>query len=710
MVLDLGSCPDLTPLLRGRRIDVVDDPTAGCVVDDRAVTLGPALAREPALARTAVREGLELADLATSAPGPTPERAIAWRILAHVVAVAYGELVRGPTPSLQPLTSAAVVRSVRGLAEALQGAGGAAATELVHGVVAALEERDLAAPDLVVVRVGDLGPPLVSELGAVDRTTLRAAMRRAAEALPFALPTAVLLASGGDDRVVVDWAAGENRYGVAPLPRPGAVSYSSCTASSVTDVAYAAADARRREVVAGALEDGLDETLERAWTAVRRRIVRAVTGETAADVTVVPTPSGTDADTVALAIVASVGRPVGVVLVAPLELGSGTELAATGLAFSDQSPQGAPLRAGGRLPGLPTDTQSRTVEVRDHAGRLREAGSVEAAIGAHLAEVVGDGRQAMLHVVGGSKTGVRLPREEAVRAWEAAYGDRLDVVIDGAQLRLEPETVARHLAAGRLVIVTGSKFVAGPPFSGALLVPRALVGRLDGEGWPAGLAAYLDRAAVPPALPALPRVSSSRPNGGLLLRWHAALTEAEAYGAIVPALRREILGQLMEVAQGALRDCAVVEPIDPASGEAAATLDVASPGGLDDLPSIFTFRVMSGGVPLPLPVLRTVHRLLRRELTDDARDPSHAARRDETVLARRVEFGQPVPLGPQGAGGAALRLAIGAPTVRRVATDATRGPDLQARLCREASDLRLGLEKLRLVVEHGVARWETDER
>jgi hypothetical protein len=717
VVVDLGSCPDLAPLVLGRRIQVLDDPTTACVVGDGAVTLGGALAQEPALAAMAVREGLELAHLATSAEGRSADHVLAWRILAHVAAVAYSDLVSGSGAALGPLTSAAVVRSVRGVAATLPAAGSAGVPELVQEVLAALAERDRSAPHVVTVRTGHLGTEMALDPSTLDAATLGSTVRRASEALPLALPTAVLLASGGDDRVVVDWAVGENRYGVAPFPQAHALSYSSCTASTVTDVAYAAVDARRRELVARALDDGLDRTVERAWTAVRSRIGRTATGETAPDVIVVPAPSGTDADTVALAIAASVGRPVTAILVAPLELGSGTVLAATGLAFSDRSPQGHRLCPGERLPGLPVDTPCRTVEVRDHEGRLRDPEAVETEIGAHLAEAVGEGRQAVLHVVEGSKTGVRLPRPAAVRAWEAAYGDRLDVVIDAAQLRLEPGTVGRHLDAGRLVIVTGSKFVAGPPFSGALLLPGAVVRRLDERCWPAGLAAYLDRAAVPPALPGLRRAASAPPNIGLLLRWHAALTEAEAFQDLAPTRRRKVLHHLAEVAEEALRGCPTVEMVEPSRSEAVTGWEAISPagsgdGGLEELPTIFTFRVLAAGEPLPLSALRTVHRLLRADLSADpsrAANPSRAARVDDAALACRVEFGQPVPLGPQGEGGAALRLAIGAPTVRRVATDATRGPELQARLRREASDIGLGLEKLRLIVEHGVARWEADE-
>ncbi|MFA9429347.1 hypothetical protein [Egicoccus sp. AB-alg2] len=689
----LGACPDLGPLLRGRVLRAHAGQSEPCLVDGDDVLLRPELAREPALAALVVREALERSWLESSAGVTDGVCELAGRILAHAAAVVYTDLVRGHADAPLPATSAAARRSLHALADAVPGIGPDDARAVAADVLHALRDREDGA----------------SRIAGLDAATLDAAARRASDVLPVALPTAVLLGSGGDDRVVVDWTSVENRYGVSPLPRPEVVSFSSCTASSSSMAGFAAADARRRRLVARALCHGLETTLDREWTALRDALARTLAGRgRPRGTTVVPTPSGTDAETLALTVAASAGRATTTVLVAPLELGSGTELAATGRAFTDRTPQGGRLCTGKLLPGMPADVRSVAVEVRDEDGRLRDADAIEAEIATHLAAIVADGRQAVLHVVEGSKTGVRLPRPAALRSWEAAHGDRLDVVIDAAQLRVGAATVGTHLAAGRQVVVTGSKFLAGPPFSGALLIPPSLIDRVRARPWPEGVGVYLDRGAVPPALRALRRVASPAPNPGLLLRWSAALAQADVYLRLPVDLRRRVLAHLTDAACAALDRSPVAEPLDTppavaASVPSGAGAGAARPVPLEEAPSIFTFRVLADGEPLELTALRTVDRLLRTDLAAQA--PPGVAAAARATLGRRFEFGQPVALGPRGHGGAALRLAIGAPTVCRVVRDRLRGPDLASRLRAEVADLRAGLDKLRLLLEHGVDQW-----
>jgi hypothetical protein len=709
----LGACPDLAPLLGSRALRTAELEGQPCTVDDDVVLLDRSAAEVPSDAAMAVREALELASTrapatpsasatatpsasatatpsasATATPSATapatpfavPGRELARRILAHLTAVAYTDLVRGLGEHPSTLTSADARREVRALA-------------LVGPAVSAGQRRRVVAAIVAALRHHRVGLEDHRDGLTWDRDVLEDATRRAADAVVLALPTAVLLTAGGDDRLVVDWDAGENRYGVRPLPLPQVRSYSSCTASSPSSIGYAASDRVRRRMLALALDTRLDAGLDREWDGLRRGLVTTLLGSDAGDgVAVIPTPSGTDADSLALAVAAGAGRPVTTVLVAPLELGSGTALAVVGRAFSPRSPDGSELEAGALLAGMPADTRCCGVEVRDRDGRPRDPDVVEAEIDDHLASIVAADRQAVLHVVEGSKTGVRLPRSEAIARWTERYGERLDVVVDAAQLRVEATTVAGHVAAGRIAIVTGSKFLAGPPFSGALLVPRELVPRLRDRPCADGLGAYLDRAATPPSLPSLRRAAPPHPNLGLLLRWQAARAEHEAFLRIPPHGRDRVLRHLAAVAQEHLAATPAVEPVERAEG--------ADPGALrlEDVPSIFTFRVRQDGRALDLDGLRTLQRLLRTDVSAAVTTDADAETR--ALLSRRFAFGQPVPLGPDGVGGAALRLAFGAPTLSRVVHDHRRGPDLHARLEREATDLRTALAKLQAVLEH----------
>ena len=103
-----------------------------------------------------------------------------------------------------------------------------------------------------------------------------------------------------------------------------------------------------------------------------------------------------------------------------------------------------------------------------------------------------------MHVLAGSKTGLSAPSFEAVQRLHERFGARLDVVVDACQMRLAPERVRAYLEAGCMVLITGSKFFGGPPFSGALLVPAGVAARApELAPLPPGLAGYFTRPEWP---------------------------------------------------------------------------------------------------------------------------------------------------------------------------------------------------------------------
>lgn len=161
-------------------------------------------------------------------------------------------------------------------------------------------------------------------------------LNRAARALPYSLPTEVLIASGGDSRQIIDWHAGVNSYGISPSPTPWMSLLGSCTASSPTTRAFEAAAALRRRLVGAALADKLDDMVT-AHTAAMRTTLLAALGVTA-DVEVVFTPSGTDAELVALLVALGAGQPVHSIVVGQHEIGSGGSYAAAGQHFCDRLP------------------------------------------------------------------------------------------------------------------------------------------------------------------------------------------------------------------------------------------------------------------------------------------------------------------------------------------------------------------------------------
>jgi hypothetical protein len=125
------------------------------------------------------------------------------------------------------------------------------------------------------------------------------------------------------------------------------------------------------------------------------------------------------------------------------------------------------------------------------------------------------------------------------------HGGDLDVVVDACQARIGPEQIRQYLLLGWPVLLTGSKFFGGPPYSGAILFPRRRLERaLQSGSLPRGLADYFGSDAG--------GLLGLGDNLGLALRWAAAVAEmqsfanvpSEAFGALLDQLGTRVRGLL----------------------------------------------------------------------------------------------------------------------------------------------------------------------
>ena len=629
-------------------------------LDGSIITIRPDAAADLASAAFVLREAIELSTIGSARIG-WPDR-----IVAHATAAVF-----------------AATGLRRRLADDAWPADGL--------VVGRLDVADL------VDRPGSTVIDIARFLEARDRSEARcpeSAIEAATRALPFALPTQVLLATGGDDRQRVDWSTGLNTYGVAPRPTPWIATFGSCTASAPTYRAFDAAAQLRYRLLEAAFADRLDDTVRAEADLTRSTILRALGVAPDIGVEVVLTPSGTDAELVALSIALAGERPLRSLLVAPAEIGRGSVPAAHGRHFSATLPSGGSGGNGEAVDGIDPDTVSVIeVPVRDDAGELLGPDAVEDHIDAELTAAPG---RVLLHVVEGSKTGVRLPRAAAVDRWQRREGDRLDVVVDAAQMRINQATVVAHVDAGRMVFVTGSKFFGGPPFSGALLVPSALVHRLRGPNpLPPGLGDYLTRADVPEQLGALHQVARPGANLGLLARWAAALAEMRSFHNASLEIRDEVLRRF---AVGLRRMLAAAPHVQIVESP-YTRIPTHDERGLDDLPTIFTFLVRhpAGGY-LDDQEVGLAHRLLAQEVTPllDTDEDVHRS------VRRSFQLGQPVKLVRRGDGWlAGLRIAIGATTVSQAVFDHTSGDHWSDRVESVLADVRDALAKLALIAGRG---------
>jgi len=451
--------------------------------------------------------------------------------------------------------------------------------------------------------------------------------------------TSALLAAGGDGRLSLDPASGVNRYGCAPRPDAALADFGSSTASVISTQGYAAADTLRARLRA---EPGQSrpQVYAREMGRIRDEL-KALCGLAGSPVEVVFAASGSDLHLLVRELVG--GTPAAPLLclgIEPEETGSGVPAALEGRHFSDRAAlgeavdQGAPIGPGG---GAYVAIRGRKAD-----GRLRDRAIIEAELDALCLHASQTGRRVLLTVADVSKTGLISPGLDTVLALRRRFPHTLEVLVDACQFRLSAATLRAYLDNDLMVAVTGSKFLTGPIFSGALFVPPATAERLRGRLLRPALKPYSARADWPETWFA-GRALDDTANEGLLLRWEAALEEFRAFRALPEAAVEAFVVRFAEAAQARLSQDPLFEPLPVRALDREA---IGASAGWDATPTIFPFLLRerpSANAPfLSVTATENVYRSLATGGIGDV---------------MRARLGQPVSCGERdGAPISALRL------------------------------------------------------
>lgn len=498
-----------------------------------------------------------------------------------------------------------------------------------------------------------------------------------------------IMETGGDIRLLRDPQTDLNGYGCSHRPRPWAITFASSTASSVSERGYEAADRARLRLTAAMLATGDRTAVQVEAAAVRRAIGRAFGVPRGG--AVVLAASGTDSELLALALghLPDAGKPITTILLAPEETGSGVPMAAIGRHFAIDTANGHDVSRAAPIEGFRADTVLVSIPLRDAAGTIRPQDDIHADIVAAVANATGAGRLAILHALDLSKTGLLAPSMELLRALRERFGAVLDIVVDACQLRIAPAYIRAYLDLGAVVQITGSKFLTGPPFAGAALLPPALAKRLSSGALPAGLDAYFGRAEWPQGARAA-RLLPPTANYGLVLRWRAALAEYRAFAKVSDTRKIAVLERFAATVREAIRGHSIFVLQN-------VTAPCRDGDGWDGLRSVFGFAVRSpdeSGRLLDPAAMRKLYQWLNADcsaLFDTA---------DERRLAARIcHIGQPVAL-PDGDGGQVgwLRVSAGARLIS--GEPSHRGLAAARRLDREMMDLAAVFDKIALLHAH----------
>lgn len=476
--------------------------------------------------------------------------------------------------------------------------------------------------------------------------------------LRFALPIERMLVLGGDHRLAVDPDTQLNGYGCRPYPRPEAITFSSSTATSISRYAYDRAEKRRQRFIAEAIAGGAETAAAALADEVREGICRQL-GMAAGTADVVIAASGTDGFLIAQGLARLVsGRPIVTLIVGVDESGSGVKLALQERHFADDTALSYAVHKGQPLSAGSSRERQIDIPVREPSGEAVPAGILDERVRELAATHVGAGNFVVVHAMNHSKLGYSGPSRALLLELKQRFGPEICIVVDACQMRLDREEIIEYLEHQMIVVITGSKFFTGPPFSGAILLPERWTQTVlaSGAKLDAGFNSYCAREDFPPRLRTLLRGNSQGFNLGLLFRWVAALAEMERYYAIPAGIRREAVARFCERVEAILSAVPFIEL------HSQHSRTERPPGELSGRRMIFPFFLyrMRDGVRT-LCSEEQVHQVYVLLNQDCSKRFPYGNAREFRLLAQMCHVGQPVPVRHRsGIGTAVLRISVGA--------------------------------------------------
>jgi hypothetical protein len=517
----------------------------------------------------------------------------------------------------------------------------------------------------IPLRIDDYSDATLAVLSALRPSICQQAETLSPDAcdalLQLALPIERMMVLGGDHRLLVDPDSQLNGYGCRPFPRPEAITFSSSTATSISPYAYEIAEKRRKQFILASIKEDVQHASASLAQEVREGIYRQL--DIASEIAeVVITASGTDSFLIAHGFTRLISKRTVISLIVGVdESGSGVKLALQERHFADDTALACTVLKGQPLSGEIAQEQQINIPVRDESGDAIPSHILDNQVKDLVISHIEAGNFVVIHAMNHSKLGYSGPSRALLIELKQRFKEQLCIVVDACQMRLDREELVDYLKLQMIVIITGSKFFTGPPFSGAILIPDSIAQQLLSQElmFSIGFNSYCAKEDFPKRLQHLLQDGSKRFNLGPLFRWVAAIAEMQRYYEIPRAVRVSTVSEFCERVKAIL----LAEPVvilhnpNPELTAAAKTTASELSGRRMIFPFFLTFDKNGVKTLCSEEQVRQIYALLNQDCSTLF---SHQNAREFRLLAQMCHVGQPVALThPSGIHTAVLRISIG---------------------------------------------------
>ncbi len=505
----------------------------------------------------------------------------------------------------------------------------------------------------------------------------------------LAIPTESLLMSGGDVRLNVEDKHLLNVYGCRPFPRPLAFTFASSTATSVSNIAFDLTQKHREFLIKKASKQSIDV----AYTEVKEELLSNLRRSLglSRQSSVLISPSGTDISLLFAGICQSIfPKKIAHILVASDETGSGVPLALQGRHFANNTSLGVDVVKEELITGF-EDVVVKKIPLRDKEGKLKTKKFIDKEVDECIRKALEEGLQPVLHVMDQSKLGYAAPTQDYLQNIDSVYGDSVFVLVDNSQLRMDRSRLDEYLKLGFCITITGSKFYTGPPFCGALIVPKKYTEKMkeSTKPLPAGLKDYFYKSELIEGVKIFNHLAEGY-NIGSYLRWFAAVSEIQRFYQIPIALRSLGAEIFCDHVENRINNNDCLENLENAS---KAALNPSA----EDRRTIFPFFIKKDGKVLTHPETDTLYRLLNKDISSLIKFENDG----ELRIAKQVcHIGQPVKVvHSTGVNSAVVRISLGS----RVLSESWKDRDISIyfqRIEDQMNQVDLILNKIELILKY----------